>query len=146
MRSIKCQFFPPIDPGFWVVSEDEVSDLESYESGQNDSSEVDEVSVEISEEASEQKSVEESESECSEEESLESEEVSEEEDSDNDVEVMEILEKIETQNLNHKQADNLNNAQKDNVSTVRVIAENGTAEKMVSSATRSEETVCIRIG
>lgn len=147
---LSAKFFPPIDPGFWVVSEDEVSDLESDKSVAG-SSEVDEVSDEISEEASEQGSEEGSEeasqeeSVASEEESLESEEVSEEE-SDNDVEVMEILEKVEIQNLNQRQTDNIVQAQKDNVTNDKTIVENGKAEKTVSSATGSVETVCMKIG
>lgn len=113
MCSIKCNFLStPFYQGFWVVStsEDEVSELKSYESGGNESSENEEISKE------------------------ESEKVSEEEESVNDVEVMEILEQAEA----HKQepvsmdkSDNIKNAKVDNLRIETTLKSAEESEKKV---------------
>lgn len=117
MCSIKCHFLStPFYQGFWVVStsEDEVSELKSYESGGNE---------EISKE--------------------ESEEVSEEEESVNDVEVMEILEQAEAhkQDQSKMQLEPVSMDKSDNINNVKV--DNLRIETTLKSANESEKKVCI---
>lgn len=122
MCSIKCHFLStPFYQGFWVVStsEDEVSELKSYESGGNESSENEEISKE------------------------ESEEVSEEEESVNDVEVMEILEQAEAhkQDQSKMQLEPVSMDKSDNINNVKV--DNLRIETTSNSANESEKKVCI---
>lgn len=91
LKSIFLVYFHPFDPGFWVISEseDENSELRSYDSAEYESEEIASYEVEVEEEV---EIVEEDE-----EERDDGEEGAEIEESDNDIEVMEILAEAQKQ-------------------------------------------------
>lgn len=130
-------------PGFWILSEDEVSDLESDISERNKSSEIDEISDVCTEDESEKDNFKQNDGS-----NLKSKELRDEKESDNDLEVMDILENIESQkfNQNDKQSINdINNVKEDNknIHTAIAIADNLTNGKNVNSTSESDELVCI---
>ena len=95
-------FSPFFNPGYWIVSEseDEISDLQSYESGEYESEEVD------------------SEEELEEEVEMEEEESDEIEESDNDIEVMEILAEAQKQNQTEKRSDSIEIDRNEKIETI----------------------------
>lgn len=114
--------FHPVDPGFWIVStsDDDITELQSYESDEIDDEEDDfengdEVDSEFEDEIDEEEIDE-----------IDDEEI-ESEESENDIEVMEILEQIEAQKQNHieDQLEKVDNNKTENIKNIPIESSKG---------------------
>lgn len=119
--------FHSFNPGFWIVSESEedISELKSYESGEYESEEVD------SDEIEEEEGIE-----------IEGEEEGDEiEESDNDIEVMEILAEAQKQSHIEKRPEQTKIDRNEKTETIS--ANNSNTVSNVNVDDRPEAKVCI---